>query len=98
MIKSTQAVRRQQPMNCLSVFGGFVGLALKGLKRRLKYITFFLKKVVSFHTLFYNSKYFLYFVIKNVVQFTIPEGDKCFLNAFTKVLRLEYLMMTCFSV
>ena len=31
MVKHTQAIRRQQPTNCLSVFGHFVGLALKGL-------------------------------------------------------------------
>ena len=33
MVKNTQTIHRQQPMNCLSlsVFGDFVGLALKGL-------------------------------------------------------------------
>ena len=31
MVKHTQAIRRQQSMNCLSVFDYFVGLALKGL-------------------------------------------------------------------
>ena len=31
MVKHTQTIRRQQPTNCLSVFGHFVGLALKGL-------------------------------------------------------------------
>ena len=31
MIKHTQAIRRQQPTNCLKVFDHFVGLALKGL-------------------------------------------------------------------
>ena len=32
MVKPTQTIRWQQPMNCLSVFDHFVGLALKGLK------------------------------------------------------------------
>ena len=32
MIKHTQTIRWQQPMNCLSVFDYSVGLALKGLK------------------------------------------------------------------
>ena len=32
MVKHTQAIRRQQPTNCLSMFDHFVGLALKGLK------------------------------------------------------------------
>ena len=32
MVKHTQAIRRQHPTNCLSVFGHFVGLVLKGLK------------------------------------------------------------------
>ena len=32
MVKHTQTIRRQQPMNCLSVFEHFVGLALKGLR------------------------------------------------------------------
>ena len=32
MVKHTQTIRRQKPTNCLSVFGHFVGLALKGLK------------------------------------------------------------------
>ena len=31
MVKHTQAIRWQQPTNCLSVFDHFVGLALKGL-------------------------------------------------------------------
>ena len=31
MVKSSQKICRQQPMNCLSVFGHFAGLALKGL-------------------------------------------------------------------
>ena len=32
--KHTQTIRRQFADNCLSVFGHFVGLALKGLKER----------------------------------------------------------------
>ena len=32
MVRLTQAIRRQQPTNCLSVFYHFVGLALKWLK------------------------------------------------------------------
>ena len=32
-VKHTQAIRRQLPTNCLSVFDHYVGLALKGLKR-----------------------------------------------------------------
>ena len=35
MVKHTQTIRRQQPANCLSVFVHFVGLALKGLSRRV---------------------------------------------------------------
>ena len=31
MVKHTQTIRRQQPMNSLSVFDDFVGMALKGL-------------------------------------------------------------------
>ena len=31
MVKHTQAIRRQQPMNFMSVFDHFVVLALKGL-------------------------------------------------------------------
>ena len=31
MVKHTQTIHRQQPMNCLSVFNQFVGLAPKGL-------------------------------------------------------------------
>ena len=36
MVKHTQTIRRQQPVNCLSVFDHFVGLALKGLSRNQK--------------------------------------------------------------
>ena len=32
MVKHTQAICRQKPTNCLSVFDHFMGLALKGLK------------------------------------------------------------------
>ena len=39
MVKHTQKIRRQKPTNCFSVFGRFVGLALKGLGR-LKKIDF----------------------------------------------------------
>ena len=31
MVKYTQTIRRLMPMNCLSVFGHFVGLVLRGL-------------------------------------------------------------------
>ena len=34
MIKHAQKKFRQKPTNCLSVFGFFVGLALKGLKMK----------------------------------------------------------------
>ena len=33
MVKHTQAIRLLLPMNCMSVFDDFVGLALKGLKQ-----------------------------------------------------------------
>ena len=33
MAKHTQTIRRQEPMNCLSVFDHHVGLALKGLNK-----------------------------------------------------------------
>ena len=32
MVKHTQTIRQQQPTNCLSVFGHFMGSPLKGLK------------------------------------------------------------------
>ena len=32
MVKHTQTIHRQMPMNCLSVFYHFVGLALKELR------------------------------------------------------------------
>ena len=32
MVKHTQTIRLQQRTNCLSVFGHFVGLAVKGLR------------------------------------------------------------------
>ena len=35
MVKHTKTVRRQQPMNSLSVFDHFVGFALKGLNHKL---------------------------------------------------------------
>ena len=31
MVKPTQTIRKQQPMNCLSMFDYFVGFALRGL-------------------------------------------------------------------
>ena len=34
MVKHTQTIRRQEPTKCLSAFDHFVGLALKGLRRR----------------------------------------------------------------
>ena len=34
MVKQTQTIRRQQPMNCLSVFDHFEGLMLKELMSR----------------------------------------------------------------
>ena len=36
MVKHTQTIRRQQPMNYLSVFDHFVGLRLKGLRWGVK--------------------------------------------------------------
>ena len=32
MVKHTQTIRLQKPTNCLSVFGHFVGFAIKGLR------------------------------------------------------------------
>ena len=39
IVKRTQIIRRQQQTNCLSVFGYFVGLALKGLRFELLHCT-----------------------------------------------------------
>ena len=36
MVRPTQTIRLQKPMNCLSVFDYFVGLALKGLILKMK--------------------------------------------------------------
>ena len=36
IVKHTQAIRRQPPTNCLSVFEHFVELALKGLRLKRK--------------------------------------------------------------
>ena len=33
IVKHTQTIRRQKPTNCLSVFGHFVRLTLKGLSK-----------------------------------------------------------------
>ena len=32
MVKPTQTIRKQQPMNCLSMFDHFVVFALRGLR------------------------------------------------------------------
>ena len=39
MVKHTETIFRQQPMNCLSVFDLFVGLALKGLTKNISVST-----------------------------------------------------------
>ena len=38
MAKHTQTIRRQIALNCLSVFGHFVNLALKGLRNEEFYV------------------------------------------------------------
>ena len=38
MVKHTQTIRREQPMNCLSMFDHLVGLAFKGLKQMVKIV------------------------------------------------------------
>ena len=38
MIKHTQAISRQQQMNCWSVFNYFMGLALQGLRFLLIFV------------------------------------------------------------
>ena len=35
--QNTETIRRQQPMNCLSVFDHFVELTLKGLEKKNRY-------------------------------------------------------------
>ena len=35
MVKHTQTIRQQQPINCLNVFDDFVRLAVKGLMNLL---------------------------------------------------------------
>ena len=41
MVKQTETIRRQ-PSNCLSVFGNFVGLELKGLMSGIGALVLFL--------------------------------------------------------
>ena len=64
MVKHTQTIRRQKPMNCLSVFDYFVGLTLKGLKHK-KHCYFPLKKThfVGFHPTQNQQKLYLKFNI-----------------------------------
>ena len=45
MLKHTQTIHRQKPINCLSLFDHFVGLALKDLK---EYVNF--KYYIGVHT------------------------------------------------
>ena len=52
MIKHTQTIPRQQPMNCLSVTDHFVGLAIKGLTQagrfiRLRNLCVFQKAIIG---------------------------------------------------
>ena len=54
MVKHTQTIRLQQPMNCLSVFDHFVGLALKGLILEAKCSDIFFSQF--FHTSFIYLK------------------------------------------
>ena len=51
MVKHTQTILRQQPTNCLRVFGHFVGLALKGLNLliKLKASGKLFEKILFFH-------------------------------------------------
>ena len=51
MAKHIQKNRRQQPMNCLSVFDHFMELTLKGLGKRLPPL---LDIIISLHFLFVN--------------------------------------------
>ena len=51
MAKHIQKNRRQQPMNCLSVFDHFMELTLKGLRKRLPLL---LDIIISLHFLFVN--------------------------------------------
>ena len=37
MVKNTETIRRQQSTNCLSAFGHFVELTLKGLEKKNRY-------------------------------------------------------------
>ena len=57
MVKYTQTIRRQQLMNCLSVFDHFVGLALK----RLNNLTL---TTITNNTLFWKTM-FPSFTLKN---------------------------------
>ena len=66
MVKHTQAIRRQQPTNCLSVFDHFLGLALKGLTVLLNSQENTYAKV-SFLTWNYNTNYGSMFV--TIVRF-----------------------------
>ena len=51
MVKDIQKIRRQQPTNSLSVFDHFMGLTLKGLRKRLPLL---LDIIISLYFLFVN--------------------------------------------
>ena len=45
MVKHTQTIRRLLPMNCLSMFDRFMGLALEGLRPYQTYMMVFLAQI-----------------------------------------------------
>ena len=56
MVKHTQTIRRLLPTNCLSVFGHFVGLALKELKKQLLKIVLGIAFLMVVDNLIKNSR------------------------------------------
>ena len=81
MVKHTQTVRRQQPMNCLSVFDHFVGLALKGLNTPQKMkssIKDFFRKCDQILSFFFLGKKFIVMHYNEIKNHSYTESFKGF--------------------
>ena len=71
MVKHTQTIRRQEPINCLSVSDHFLGLALKNKKA-----FYFTGKALSVLEVFRTSHFSLpfFFLLLAIAEF-IREAD-----------------------
>ena len=95
MVKHTRTVRRLLPTNCLSVFGHFVGLVLKGLKlvKMICNMAFWRQNVL----LGYTTPISKLLIFGSFMKFQLPLHGKIICTPPYPYVNCKYFLLRQFS-